>query len=228
MCGRFTVSYTYEQMLEYLKTEYSIFDFDYQLPRYNIAPSQDVLSVISDGEKFRVGTFKWGYVPKYVPSSKLIPSLINAKGETIDQLVSFKESFHNRRCIIFSDGFYEWDHIPGSKQPYYFTFEDQRMRAYAGIWNKTMKNKKPVYTVAIITVSANRMLSDVHDRMPAILDEEAVKIWLDKNTDSETLKSLLTPYDYKKMKRIQVNKKVNNTNNDDPSLVNEYIEYTIL
>ena len=65
MCGRFVVSYTYDELKAFLSNRYSIFDMDptIEVPRYNIGPGQNVLSIINDGPKYRVGNIKWGFVP---------------------------------------------------------------------------------------------------------------------------------------------------------------------
>jgi len=155
MCGRFTINYTYEQMLEYLKDEYSVFDFDFDLPRYNVSPGQQVLSIIYDGDKFRVGSFKWGFIPAFSKDEKSGYKMINARSEGIEEKVSFKDSFFNKRCLILSDGFYEWDKVSGSNRPYYITFKDKKLMAYAGIWSHNIKDGQSLYTCSIITNKAN-------------------------------------------------------------------------
>ena len=227
MCGRFTVNYTYEQMLEYLNKEYSIFDFDYELPRYNVAPGQQVFSVIYDGENYRAGTFKWGLVPSFSKDEKSGYKMINARSESIEDKVSFKDSFFNKRCLILSDGFYEWDKVSGSKKPYYITFEDKKMMAYAGIWSRYVKNGRSLYTCSIITTSANDKVGSIHERMPVILESDDAKKWLGDNSDLEYLKNILQQYPSEKISMIEVSTKINKVDNDDPSLIEEHQEYTL-
>jgi putative SOS response-associated peptidase YedK len=227
MCGRFTVNYTYEQMLEYLGKEYSIFDFDYDLPRYNIAPGQQLLSVIYDGKNYRVGTFKWGLVPSFSKDDKSGFKMINARSEGIEEKASFRDSFFHKRCIILSDGFYEWDNVSGSKKPYYITFDNKKLIAYAGIWSHYVKNGKSLYTCSIITTKANDAISAIHERMPVILDNDKAKQWIGTNNGSETLKELLTQYPSERTHMIEVSTKVNKVVNDDPSLIEEHQDYTL-
>lgn len=224
MCGRFTVNYTYEQMLEYLDKEYSIFDFDYDLPRYNVSPGQQILSIISDGEKYRIGTFKWGFIPSFSKDESSAYKMINARTEGIESKKSFKDSFFHKRCIILSDGFYEWDKLSGTKTPYYFTFENKKMFAYAGIWSKYVKDGESIYTCSIITTKANKLIGKYHDRMPVVLDTNKAKKWLSYNIDLEELKDLMIQYNSQLMGCIEVSKKVNNTSNDDPTLIEEFNE----
>jgi len=120
MCGRFTVSYTYEELLGYLGSEYGIKEIkgDVVLPRYNVAPGNEIISIISDGRKYRSGLFKWGFIPSYASSINEGFKMINARSEGIEKKTSFKDSFLNKRCIILADSFYEWKQVGKDKVPF--------------------------------------------------------------------------------------------------------------
>lgn len=230
MCGRFTVNYTYDQMLEFLNEKYSIFDLkdDVELPRYNVSPGQQVLSIISDGNKFRVGTFKWGFVSD-VASKKVSKSImINTRSETIENKVMFKDSFLNKRCIVLSDGFYEWDNETGTKKPFFIGFKDKRLLAYAGIWSKNKVNGKMQYTCSILTTKANDLISEIHNRMPVILTHDNAIKWLDKEIDNlDDLKVLFKSYDSDLMFKHEVSKRVNKVSNDDIDCIKVYNDITL-
>jgi len=72
MCGRYGISVTREELTEYLSEHYGIdvLDENIVLPRYNIAPGQNVVSLINDGTKYRVGLLKWGLVPEWSKDEK--------------------------------------------------------------------------------------------------------------------------------------------------------------
>jgi putative SOS response-associated peptidase YedK len=59
------------------------------LPRYNIAPSQEVLAVVSDGEKITGKMLKWGLVPYWANDPKIGFKMINTRAETVDEKASF-------------------------------------------------------------------------------------------------------------------------------------------
>src|SRR5215208_7825981 len=101
MCGRFTLK-TPEQvrLAQYCS------DFPALKPRYNIAPSQDVLTIVQRGDSREAALLQWGLIPYW---SKEAKGIINARVETIEDKPSFSESFKNRRCLIVADGFYEWE-----------------------------------------------------------------------------------------------------------------------
>ena len=187
MCGRVVVSVTYDEMASYIEESYNEAQFhvDYRLPRYNVSPSDTLVSLIYDGVKFRAGLLKWGYQS----NNQMVP-LINARAETIQAKPIFKSSFYHRRCLILVNGFYEWKKTPEGKTPYRFFLKDQSIFALAGIY---IGSSDTNYTCAIITTNANNTMKPIHDRMPVILSLEDSKIWL-QATNSEQLESLLHPF----------------------------------
>ena len=122
MCGRFTLTRVDEVV--------SVFELNERPElevRYNIAPSQEVLVVRPSAEGDRRASFmKWGLIPRISRSSDP-PPFINARSETVDRKISFRESFRLRRCLIPSDGFYEWRRERGFKQPFHFLSEESRV-----------------------------------------------------------------------------------------------------
>lgn len=220
MCGRFTLTLTQAQLEDYLKERYDIYNHSqFKLPRYNISPSNEVISVLHDGSKHRVGTLKWGFRPLYTTSNRPL-EIINVKGETVFDKAIFKTSVLQRRCVILADSFYEWKSDKSDKNPYRF-MTDQKVFPMAAIWQtvETPGGGK-IHTVAIITTHNNDTLKGIHHRMPLILTKEDEKIWLNnKIKDIPTLKKLIKPYDDKLMHFEQVSSLVNNPRNDDISLI---------
>ena len=122
MCGRFTLTASGEELAE-------AFDLDEPPtlePRYNIAPSQDVLAVSAgaDGRR-RTGVLRWGFVPERGPSGRPV---INARAETAWSRPMFSAAFARRRCLLPADGFYEWQVVPGArrKQPHHIRLSPGR------------------------------------------------------------------------------------------------------
>lgn len=215
MCGRLSIAVSKKDLKEYLNDFYGIevLPEEISLPKFNVAPGEDLISLVSDGEKFRVGLLKWGFVPEF--KQKLNKPIINARSETVDKLFSFKKSFYERRCVILADGFFEWERSSGTKTPYRFVLKNKRIFAFAGLWTVSVDElNQKVYTTTIITTKANSLMMDIHDRMPVILNEDQVKIWLDhKLKDQEALKKILVPFDSVYMDFYEVSKVVNNASN---------------
>src|SRR5262245_14778495 len=91
-------------------------------PRYNAAPSQELL-VIRENHKTGDRTLdliKWGLIPHWFTDPRGGRRPINAKAESVSRLPTFREAYARRRCIVPIDGFFEWRAIKGAraKQPY--------------------------------------------------------------------------------------------------------------
>ena len=223
MCGRLSIAVSKEDLSKYLKENYDItvLPETIELPRFNVAPNEDLVSLISDGEKFRVGLLKWGFIPEYKKDDKQI--IINTRSETIDRLFSFKKSFSEKRCVILADGFFEWERLTSTKIPYRFTLKNRKIFGFAGLWSTFTDSKgKKTYTTTIITTKANTLMSEIHDRMPVILDEKTAKFWLDPRVkDLEALKKVLIPYDLEDMELYEVSPKVNNARYKEPDAIKQ-------
>jgi putative SOS response-associated peptidase YedK len=217
MCGRFSLATDQSILQEQFNL---IFNEEIKY-RYNIAPSQNIFVVGSNGRD-RVGTsMRWGLVPPWSKDTKIGYKMINARAETLDEKVSFKQPFLQKRCIILCDGFYEWKKQGKEKQPFRFIMKDRRPFAFAGLWERWDKGEKPLYTCTIITTTPNELTKDVHDRMPVILPPETYDQWLDREfNDTEVLKSLLIPYKADLMDVYPVSDIVNSPKNESEQCLN--------
>lgn len=214
MCGRFTLKTTKGIPLKYARHP----ALDEFAPRYNIAPSQDIVAIVQHESQPEATLLKWGLIPSW---SKEPRGIINARVETLDEKPSFSESFRNRRCLILADGFYEWDRIGKISQPYYFQMKDAAPFAMAGIWDRWKQNGQSLTSCAIITTTANELLATIHHRMPAILQPDAYDLWLNESSRSADLKEFLNPFPANDMKSHAVSYDVNNTKLDHEDLLRE-------
>ncbi len=225
MCGRFTITVSIDELREYLKEDYDI-DLDerlFDLPRYNVAPGQDVIAIINDGKKNRVGLLRWGFLPSFAKDEKLAYSMINAKSETLTEKPAYQEAFKSKRCIILADGFYEWKKDKSDKKPLYIHQKDKSIFPMAGLWSTWSKEDgTKVHTCTIVTIEANSLMEPIHDRMPVILEAESKKLWLnpfEKNIN--TLSKILKPYDSNLMTYYPVSTLVNSSKNESALCIKE-------
>ncbi len=190
-------------------------------PRYNIAPSQEILAIVNPNlEGYQTAFFKWGLIPYWSKDGSSARKMINARAETVDQKPSFKQSFQKRRCLIPADGFFEWEKQEIGKKPYRIVLKNREVFAFAGLWDAwTDPSGQTVHSCTIITTSANSLLAAIHLRMPVILAKEAEEAWLHPETDQLTLKNLLLPYPAALMESYEVSVRVNSPRNDDPSII---------
>ena len=214
MCGRFTLKSPERIKFQRLV---NTFDLDNIIPRYNIAPSQNVLAVVERDSVREATQLQWGLIPFW---SKEAKAFINARVETIDEKPTFSESFQRRRCLIIADGFYEWERL-GKKisQPYYFQMKYGAPFTFAGVWDRWKSNGNTINSCAIITTTANELLATIHHRMPVILPPESHDLWLSEESRAADLKDLLVPFSAAEMISHAVSRDVNDTKQDDEHLL---------
>ena len=231
MCGRFIVSYTYNELLEFLSSSFDIFDFDpnVDVPNFNVTPGSDVLSIISDGEQYRVGTFKWGFIPYFAKDVKSAYKMINSRVEGIESRAAFKDSFVNKRCIVLADGYYEWKKDGKQKTPFLFQKNNKEIFFFPGIWSKyNTQDSDVIFSTSIITKKANNLMTEIHPRMPIILDEETAKKWLDPVLkEPQKLLAILDADSNEEMFKMRVSEYVNKVGNNSKKCIEEYIDINL-
>src|SRR5437667_8589323 len=211
MCGRFTL---HSRDRVRLKGAPAL-DLPFE-PRYNIAPSQSVLTIGDFGAGLEGRLMTWGLIPAWSADGK---GFINARAETLEEKPSFSESFRLRRCLIPADGFFEWKRTGREKRPFYFQVFDETPFAFAGIWDIWTNHGNVVNSCTIITTAANELVGELHDRMPAILPPEVQEAWLDRRTNRAELLRMLTPYLASRMKTYPVSRSVNSPDYDSADLL---------
>jgi putative SOS response-associated peptidase YedK len=193
-------------------------------PRYNIAPTQPVVAV-RPGERAgrEARMLRWGLVPFWAKDLAMGSRMINARGETVAEKPAFRQAFRRRRCLIPADGFYEWQKVPGGKQPWYISARGEGPLAFAGLWERWDKRgtETPVESCTIVTTAANATLAPLHDRMPVILDPAAWDAWLGADTPSAELRDLLRPAPDGLLAARTVSRRVNSPANDGPELISD-------
>ena len=220
MCGRVRLPEDYSEIKITLRFD----DFapaPNLRPSWNIAPTQDLLTAIRDpasGARLPA-LMRWGLVPPWAKDVKIGASMFNARADTIADKPAFKGAWRaGRRCLIVTDGFYEWRR--GDKQPFAIARADAPFTVMAGLWEEW---KSPagerIRSCTVVTTEANELLSSLHDRMPVILAEEDWPVWLGETPAGEAaLKALLRPYLSERMKLWPVGRAVGNSRNDGPEL----------
>jgi putative SOS response-associated peptidase YedK len=214
MCGRFSLTVTEAELNERFELTGGMAPY---VPRYNCAPTQ-MLAVVTNENPQQLNYLKWGLIPSWAKEISIGNKMINAKAETILQRPSFKIPFIRRRCLVPSDGFYEWK-SDGDKIPYRIFLKNQRLFSFAGLWDRWHgSNGEFIDSFTIITTSANEFMKAIHERMPVILHPKDEKSWLE-NKDTGMLSSLLTPYDSDAMEAYAISTLINSPRNDNPQVI---------
>lgn len=192
------------------------------VPRFNIAPSQPILALPNDGTG-QADFFVWGLIPSWARDPSIGARLINARAETLAEKPAFRAAYKYRRCLIFSNGFYEWQARPGTKTkvPHFIHLKSGEPFAFAGLWERWgAADGSEVRSAAIITTEPNELMSPIHNRMPVILPRHAYGQWLDPSPRFPIdLQRLLLPFPAAEMEAHPVSTLVNNPANDLPACV---------
>ena len=158
------------------------------------------LQIIKMDEPETIFSAEWGLIPNWATHNpqefRKKSNTLNARSESIFEKASYKESAHEKRCLILSDGFFEPHHENRMAIPY-FCYQPSKehpkgdLFLFAGLYNELEDN---TYTATILTTEANAFFSKVHNkkkRMPLILDENLIEDWLDDGINSQTLNEIM-------------------------------------
>lgn len=218
MCGRFFFTSPLEAMRQLFKVQSGL---NLQA-RYNIAPTQDILVYsIQDEIGPCLVPMRWGMVPSWI---KEMPqtAVFNARGETINQKPFFRGGFRHHRCLIPANGWYEWANLDGAKKPYKMMREDEGPMVFAGVsdtWTGPDGNSF-VLSASIVTRPAIGHLEAVHGRMPLLLSNAGMTLWMDhvNHRPPDALNARLLP-DLEAIGISLANPAVGNVRNDGPDLL---------
>jgi putative SOS response-associated peptidase YedK len=217
MCGRYSITTAPEairRLFGYLEQP----NFP---PRYNVAPTQPIPVVRLFEDKRQYVLMRWGLIPAWVKDPRGFSLLINARGESVLDKPAFRNAMKRRRCLIPADGFFEWKNEGKLRRPFYVRPKQDGPVAFAGLWETwTGPNGEEMDTAAIVTTRANRLLSPLHDRMPAIVPPEAFESWLNcDRVDAVTAAALIAPAAENLLEMYEVSSAVNKAANDTPGLI---------
>jgi putative SOS response-associated peptidase YedK len=194
------------------------------MPRYNIAPTQEVPAVRAAAQGGReLVVLRWGLVPAWAKDRAIASRLINARSESVAEKPAFRRAFAARRCLLPADGFYEWRKEGAAKQPYRITLADGEVFAFAGLWEhwRDGEGGEDLETCTILTTEAHPSIAEIHPhpRMPVILPSDDYAAWLDRDSSRDALLEMLGPYAEKPLTAGRVSLRVNKVANDDPALL---------
>jgi putative SOS response-associated peptidase YedK len=213
MCGRYSLTSDLDTLQ--LRFRFQAGALAYK-PRYNVAPTQEVLTVTSDGLENHAQFMKWGLIPFWAKYASIGNRMINARAETVVEKPSYRKAFQERRCLILADGFYEWRKEGELKTPMHIVLKSRAPFGFAGLW-ETWKSPEGdrVQSCTIITTVPNVLMEPIHNRMPVMLTRDAENLWLDtSHKDTAELREMLAPYDPSDMETYRVSDLVNKHQND--------------
>jgi len=213
MCGRYTLRTKLNLLLSQFAAELA--EGTEWEPRYNIPPTSNVPAVrLSDGKR-QLALFKWGLIPSWAKDAKIAYSTINARADTVATKPAFRSAFKKRRCLVLADGYVEWQKDGKLKLPWLYEVDGGKPFAFAGLWEwwGGPDGNEPVESCTILTTDANELASEVHNRMPVIVDGDDYDAWL----AGEEIP--LVPFDSERMTERPISTTINNVMNQGPRCV---------
>ncbi len=229
MCGRYTMFSTDKDLVD-------LFDIDLlegeHQPSYNEAPSQMVRTARQKQDEGRVLDLQqWGLRPFWAKEN--FKPLINARAETVTERPSFRSAASKRRCLIPTNGYYEWQkEEDGKKQPWFLSLAgkdgepapvgQEPIMAMAGLWERPGRDfpEGSPQTTAIVTREAADTLGFIHQRMPLFVPRSLWEAWLDPElTDPGEVQELVDAIPPAPLAPRMVSRAVGNVRNNYPGLI---------
>jgi putative SOS response-associated peptidase YedK len=188
---------------------------EWSAPRYNVTLTDTMPVVAAGSGRPAVRPMRWGFISPG-ERGKIRPRLLaNARAETAAVLPTFRKAVAARRCLVPANGFFEWLASGGLKLPYLFTLRGEEPFAFAGIWDPAEAAVPETY--CILTTEPNELVARVHNRMPVILTQETMALWIgDQPLAAGALAGLVRPLDAGRMESRPVSRFVSNNRNQGP------------
>lgn len=200
MCGRYTIERAVV-LSAWPEYEAALSDAPWLTDDFNIAPTMNVTTIRTAGGMPAAASLRWGLVPFFAKGIPGPYTTFNAQAEKLETAPSWRGPWRRgQRCLMLATGFYEWQIQPDAKTkiPHYITCVDQPSFAFAGIWDRSVKDDgTAVESVALVTLPPNELMAAIHNNpnrpsMPAILGRDDVGAWL--NGTPEQAKAALRQY----------------------------------
>ena len=215
MCGRFVNIEKKEKIVKLFPSSKVL---NYSNKSFNISPSNLINVIYKNNNNIYIDNLFWSF-SYFNKQNNITQFVINSRIETIVSKYLFKESFIKRKCLIISNGYFEWKKIDNTKQPYFISIPKNELMFFGGIWRQEIKNNVKTNVVCIITKDANKDISKIHSRMPLIMSHNEGLEFLNDNDNKflENNKSVVEDdIDY-----FPVSKNVNNPKNNDENCIKE-------
>ena len=187
---------------------------------YNIAPSQTVPAFRFNTETRKPEglPMRWGLVPGWSREISNKFATFNARSETMAEKPTFRTAWNkSQTCLVPALGYYEWKGPKGNKQPYFIRTQNGEPLVMAGLWDHWQRGGEELLSCTIITQPSAGSLSEVHSRMPVMLEHQYALNWLEDGPNRFNL--LLKQQHTERLEYYPVSKTVNRSTSDGEELV---------
>jgi putative SOS response-associated peptidase YedK len=216
MCGRFAITIPSDAMSQLFDAQ--PFNNLPEVPNFNVCPTNFIHVITYNGLGRNLESLRWGFVPNWYPKINAGPLLINARSETVAQKPAFANASRKRRCLIPCSGFYEWsEDLEGNKTPWFIKRTDGSPLVFGGVWQEWGDESIIVKTCAIVTTSSNTKLSNIHHRLPLVLERSDWGFWLGE--EGHGASTLMKPTANDILTAYRVSKNINSNRSFGPDLM---------
>ncbi len=194
MCGRISLAKPEEAIAAVAASWLGV---EAPRPRFSVFPTQTSLVVVAGEGGRQARMARWGLVPSWARDPSIGAKMINARSETVTEKPAFRNLIGRRRCIVLTDGFFEWNDRRTHKVPFCIHAPGGAPLLMAGLWDtwRSPVAAEPLDSFAILTCEPRPDLAWLHDRMPVILPQPAALRWLDTaGVSKEDALALAQPY----------------------------------
>ena len=219
MCGRYTFFTSAEDLESFFEAlvsqQGSIF------PNYNVTPGAMMPVVAIGKDKVPViPIFRWGLIPSWAKEANIGYKMINARRETLHEKPAFSRLLERRRCLIPTNGFFEWKPDDKAKEPVYIHLPDRAIMTFAGLWDRwASPDGQDVFSYSIITTEADESMSHWHHRMPVMLPTSRHKDWLNNDISVRDHLDMLLDVDSSRIRLTPADKRLNKPSENDSGIV---------
>ena len=146
--------------------------------------------------------------------------LINLRAETALSGGWLARLLDGQRVLLPASHFFEWRGGGRQRQPMAIAHRDGLM-AFAGILGRWADpdTGELLPAVAILTCAPNRVMAEIHHRMPVVLGRDAWPRWLDPTATAADLAKLLVPCPDDALQIRPASRLVNDPKNDGPQVL---------
>lgn len=186
-------------------------------PAYNIAPTELLPTVIRQGNQLVARVMVWGWRPAWSKHP-----ILHARAETVLEKPMFRGAMKSRRCVILASGFFEWQGEPGHRQPFYTHVPHRPVFGIPGLYMTSEETN--MYEAVAITTEPDSAGAIMHPRMPVILTESDIELFLTTDDLLEAHSMLMMPYPDEMLERYPVAKAVGNARWKSPECITRMSE----
>jgi len=218
MCGRYAVVIN-SQLSELY---FGITEKDIEFTHYNIAPGSEIPALIYKDEKKIWQFMRWSLIPFWSKTKKIPYTTFNIKQEGIWRKPVSRKPILTSRCVIPATAYYEWEKSGTSSIPYCIKPLDFPYFLMGGIWDiwNDKNTGEIIFSCAMITRPSSPLLQGIHHRMPLIIEEKKLDLWLNPHTPKTIIQDMMDqPEVSLRLDFFRISPKVGNSKINDPSFI---------